>query len=190
MYIFYFVPTYLWIYYQKWKYTSAVRSNILSKLIFASCVWYFDCAYCGLCALIKDIGRRLPLELQCSYQGQQGDQSQSVRGNYKTRLWGGQNLTAVEGNALVYQVNPVSRMTGEGRAEFTRDWTLYESPARTLVVLDANGWTDQFSMKNTHIHIRRILCISFHSCQILTPSKTGFTVSAHRLINITLLTLV
>ena len=29
------------------------------------------------------IGRRLALELQCSYQGQQGDVSQSVRGNYK-----------------------------------------------------------------------------------------------------------
>ena len=31
---------------------------------------------------------------------------------------GGQNLTAVEGNASVYEVNPVSRITGEGRAEF------------------------------------------------------------------------
>ena len=31
---------------------------------------------------------------------------------------GGQNLTAaVEGNASVYQVNPVSRIAGEGRAE-------------------------------------------------------------------------
>ena len=43
----------------------------------------------GLCVLIKGIGWRLPLQLQCSYQGQQGDASQSVRGNYKTRLWGG-----------------------------------------------------------------------------------------------------
>ena len=69
--------------------------------------------------LIKDIGRRLLLELQqCSYQGQQGDVSQSLRGNYKTRLGGGQNLTVVEGNASVYQVYPVSRITGEGRAEF------------------------------------------------------------------------
>ena len=33
------------------------------------------------CVLIKDIGRRLPLQLQCSYQGQQDDFSQSVRGN-------------------------------------------------------------------------------------------------------------
>ena len=33
---------------------------------------------------MKDIGRRLPLELQRSYQGQQGDASLSVRGNNKT----------------------------------------------------------------------------------------------------------
>ena len=82
--------------------------------IFASCVWYSDRAYYGLCVLIKDINRRLPLQLQCSYQGQQGDVSQSVRENYKTRFWGGQNLTAVEGNVFVYQLNPVSRITGEG----------------------------------------------------------------------------
>ena len=69
------------------KYTLAVRSNILSKLIFASCVWYSDRAYDGLCVLIKDIGRRLPLQLRCSYQGQQGDVSQqSARGNSKTRF--------------------------------------------------------------------------------------------------------
>ena len=34
------------------------------------------------------------------------------------------------------------------------------------------------------------LTISFHICQILCPSKTGFVVSAHRLPNITLLTLI
>ena len=39
------------------------------------------------CVLIKDIGRRLPLELQCSYQGQQGHVNQSVHENYrKTRF--------------------------------------------------------------------------------------------------------
>ena len=43
-----------------------------------------DRAHYELCVLIKD--RRLPLQLQCSYQGQQGDFSQSVRGNYKTRF--------------------------------------------------------------------------------------------------------
>ena len=31
-------------------------------------------------------------------------------------------MTAVKGNAPVYQVNPVSRITGEGRAEFSRTW--------------------------------------------------------------------
>ena len=62
-------------------------------------------------------GRRLPLQLQCSYQGQEGDVRQSVRGNYKTRFRGEQNLTAVGGKASVYQVNPVSRISGEGRAE-------------------------------------------------------------------------
>ena len=71
-----------------------MRSKILSKLIFASCVWYSDRAYYGLFVHIKDRGRRLPLQLQCSYQGQQGDVSQPVRGNYKTRFWEGQNLTA------------------------------------------------------------------------------------------------
>ena len=35
---------------------------------------------------IKNIGRQLPLQLQCSCQGQQRDVSQSVRGNYKTRF--------------------------------------------------------------------------------------------------------
>ena len=28
----------------------------------------------------------------------------------------------MEGNASVYQVNPVSQITGEGRAEFSRTW--------------------------------------------------------------------
>ena len=31
-------------------------------------------------------------------------------------------MTAVQGNASVYQVNPVSRITGEGREEFIRTW--------------------------------------------------------------------
>ena len=65
---------YFEVYYKKWKYTPAVRSKISSKLIFASCV-YSDRAYHELCVLIKDIGRRLPLQLQCSYQGRRGDVS-------------------------------------------------------------------------------------------------------------------
>ena len=78
-----------------------MRSKFLSKVISASCLWYSDRAYHGLCVLIKDIDRRLPLQLQCRYEGQQGDVSQSVRGNYITRFWGGKKLTAVEGNASV-----------------------------------------------------------------------------------------
>ena len=62
------------------------------------------------------------MELQRSYQGQQGDVSQSAGGNLKTRFWGGQHLTAVKGIASVYQGYPVSRITGEGRAEFLRAW--------------------------------------------------------------------
>ena len=84
-------------------------------------MWYSDRAHYELCVLIKDIiGRRLPLQLQCSYQGQQDGFSQSVRGNYKTRFWGGQNLTAVKGNvSFFYQVNLGSRNSGEGGgAEF------------------------------------------------------------------------
>ena len=56
-----------------------MRSKISSKLTFASCVRYSDRAHYEFCVLIKDIGRRLPLRLQCSYQGQQDDFSQSVR---------------------------------------------------------------------------------------------------------------
>ena len=41
-----------------------------------------------------------------------------MRGNYKTRFRGAKSLTAVERDASVNQVNPVSRLTGEGRAEF------------------------------------------------------------------------
>ena len=36
----------------KLKYTPAVKSNILSKLIFASCERYSDRAHYGLCVLI------------------------------------------------------------------------------------------------------------------------------------------
>ena len=60
--------------YYKNKYTSLtdVRSKILSKLINvqALCDTPIDCANNGLCVLIEDISRRLPLQLkQCSYQG-------------------------------------------------------------------------------------------------------------------------
>ena len=78
-----------------------------------------------MCVLVKGIGRRVHLQLQCSYQGQQGDVRQFVRGNYQTRFRGGQNVTAVVGNASIYQVNAVSlenTVTGEGRADFLRAW--------------------------------------------------------------------
>ena len=39
-----------------------MRSKILSKLIFESCVLYSDRTYYELCVLIKDLGRRLPLQ--------------------------------------------------------------------------------------------------------------------------------
>ena len=94
--------------YKKWKYTPAVRSNIfLLKLIFASCVCDTPIARITGCVSslsIVSIGRRLPLQLQqCSfvYQGQQADVNQSVRGNCKTRFWGGQNLTASCGRKCI-----------------------------------------------------------------------------------------
>ena len=31
-------------------------------------------------------------------------------------------MTSVEGDTSVYQVNPASRVTGKGRAEFSRMW--------------------------------------------------------------------
>ena len=68
----------------------------------------------GVYILFKDLGRRLPLELQCSlYQGQQGDIDQSVRGNYETRFRGGHSLTAVECTSLldyVYRNNSLYRV--------------------------------------------------------------------------------
>ena len=54
--------------------------------MFASGVSYFDRAYYELFVRVKDIGRRLPLQLQCSYHGRQGDARLSVRGSYKTRF--------------------------------------------------------------------------------------------------------
>ena len=42
----------------------------------------------GVCAPTKDVGHRLPPEPQL-YQGLQGDDNQSVKGNYETRLGGG-----------------------------------------------------------------------------------------------------
>ena len=57
-----------------------MRSKILSKSS-SQAVCDTPIARITGCVLNKDIGRRLPLELQCSYQGQHGDVSQSVCGN-------------------------------------------------------------------------------------------------------------
>ena len=46
---------------------AAVTSKITSKLMFESCVWHSNRAYdYSGCVFIRDIGRRLPSELQCS----------------------------------------------------------------------------------------------------------------------------
>ena len=115
---------------------------------------------------MKDIGRRLPLEQQCSlYQGQQGDVSQSVRGNYKTRFCRGQHLTAVEGKASVYQVYPVSRTTGEGRdlIYLYQNACVIRSPhalrTRLLVWvgnwLTFNPWSNGLPLGNPPIHLNK-----------------------------------
>ena len=70
---------------------------IIKIEIHSSCEaeYFVETNLCKLCVILrsrvlrvvcpmKDIGRRLPLQLQCSYQGQQRDVSRSVRGNYKT----------------------------------------------------------------------------------------------------------
>ena len=62
----------------------SVRSNILSN-VQAVCDTPIA-RITGCVSSFKDIGRRLPLQLQCSYQGQQGGVRQSVRGKYYTRF--------------------------------------------------------------------------------------------------------
>ena len=71
-----------------------MRSKILSKLSSLQAVCDTPIARITGC-VSSDLGidRRLPLEIQCSYQGHQGDACQSVRGNYMTRFLGGQNPT-------------------------------------------------------------------------------------------------
>ena len=59
-----------------------------------------------------------------------------------------------------------------------------------LICVDS---TDKYTRMKDAYNIRKIHLIkgyiSLHSCQIMSPSETGFIVSAHRLPNITLLTL-
>ena len=56
------------------------------------------------------------------------------------------------------------------------------SPRKTLININ-NGIYTQANGTEYQVHI-------YIMCQILSPSKTGFIVSAHRLIYITLLTLI
>ena len=137
-----------------------MRSKISSKLIFASCVWYSDRAYYELCVLLKDIGRRLPLQLQCSYQGQQDDFSQSVRGNYKTRFWGGQNLTAVKGNAAHFGLKsrtPIALFVA------VRYYALVCRHTRLL--LEVPKWLWEYSYESVRCrNAARLECVWFSIC--------------------------
>ena len=79
------------------------------------------------CVLIKDIGRRLLLELQCSlYQGQQGDAlvslcAETIKPVFEgDKIW--QQVCGRKCIRLVYQVYPVSRITGEERTKFGGRW--------------------------------------------------------------------
>ena len=75
--------------------------NIVKIKIHSSCeIEYFvETHLCKLCVILQSRVLRVvcphheeyrsatpPCNLQCSYQGQQGDVSQSVRGNYETRF--------------------------------------------------------------------------------------------------------
>ena len=64
-----------------------------------------------LCVHIKDtIGRRLPLELQCGYQGQLGDVSQSVRKNYVMEMLAHSHHESIfSSTALVYRRSHMCR---------------------------------------------------------------------------------
>ena len=74
-----------------------LQFEYMIKIHFSCEIEYFvETHLCKLCVilrsrvlrlvvLIKDIGRRLLLQLQCSYQGQQGDANQFMRENYETR---------------------------------------------------------------------------------------------------------
>ena len=102
------------------KYTPAAKSKILSEIFFARCMILRSHVLLGVCPYWRYRSSATPLgTTQCSlYQGQQGDVSQSVRGNCKKWFWGEIWQIDVEGYALVYQVYSVCRSTrlqwGEG----------------------------------------------------------------------------
>ena len=70
------------------------------------------------CVFIKDIGRRLPLQLQCSYQGQQGDVSQSVPYVlFVTQPASCVSLTVYMLYAICYMLYKISLRSGLMRAQ-------------------------------------------------------------------------
>ena len=145
-----------------------MRSKILSKLIFASCVRYSDREYYGLCVLSKDIDRRLPLQLQCSYRGQQGDVSQSVREKLynpflrgiisHTRSNSAQICLYVNGRRKSPRWNFIFRPMMINNFD-TRDITSnLHSTAKTLTTLikaqkpDVDGYTTRIWLMNLLLH--------------------------------------
>ena len=73
-------------YYKKKLHSSCEIEDFVETHLCKLCDTH-DRAYYWMCVIIKDIDRRLPVELQCRlYQGQQGDVNESVRGNYRTRF--------------------------------------------------------------------------------------------------------
>ena len=77
----------LHIHYKTKIHSGCEIEDFIETIIYKLCVILRSHVLLGVCVLIKDTGRRLPLELQCSlHQGQQGDVSQSVHENYKARF--------------------------------------------------------------------------------------------------------
>ena len=52
-------------------------------------------------------------------------------------------MTAVEGNSSVYEVFPVSRITGEGRVEYLRTWGHGFEQGGAGVVWGGGDWAGQ-----------------------------------------------
>ena len=83
--------------------TAAVRLKTSSKILCANCVRY------SARASILDVyplqGHRSAIPSRASlHQGQQGDDvNEPFHGNYKIRLRGGPNLTAVQRTGLLYK---------------------------------------------------------------------------------------
>ena len=128
---------------------------------------YSDRAYCWVCFLIKDIGRRLPLDLRVLInsfcQGQQRDVNQFVHGNYKKKLLRG---TKSEG-CIYYQVC-ICPLSGRSR-----------SPARNKIAVSAFSivvhWAVQIPFRSylfSELRTPCILCLNVQFtflCPIYAP---------------------